>query len=154
MTKSTVASFMASTICGRPSSTLFTCVTLRPFSSNNLQVPEVASILNPSSSSSAARETILFLSSFLTEINAVPSIGRSVPPPIWLLAKAVAKFVSSPITSPVERISGPSIVSTPGKRPNGKTASFTAICSKLGAARLKSESFLPAMIFAAMRAIG
>ena len=30
-----------------------------------------------------------------------------------------------PITSPVERISGPSRVSTPGKRPNGSTASFT-----------------------------
>ncbi len=31
-----------------------------------------------------------------------------------------------PITSPVERISGPSAVSTSGKRLNGSTASFTA----------------------------
>ena len=30
-----------------------------------------------------------------------------------------------PITSPVERISGPSRVSTPGKRPKGSTASLT-----------------------------
>ena len=31
-----------------------------------------------------------------------------------------------PMTSPVERISGPSTVSTSGKRLNGSTASFTA----------------------------
>ena len=31
-----------------------------------------------------------------------------------------------PMTSPVERISGPSTVSTPGNRPNGSTAAFTA----------------------------
>ena len=33
---------------------------------------------------------------------------------------------SIPITSPVERISGPSAGSTSGKRENGSTASFTA----------------------------
>ena len=32
------------------------------------------------------------------------------------------------MTSPVERISGPSRVSTPGKRLKGRTASFTLTC--------------------------
>ena len=36
-----------------------------------------------------------------------------------------AEVRSIPITSPVERISGPSTVSTSGKRLNGSTASFT-----------------------------
>ena len=48
-----------------------------------------------------------------------------------------------PITSPVERISGPSIVSTPGKRANGKTASFTEMCRGRGVAegaRLREAS--------------
>ncbi len=36
-----------------------------------------------------------------------------------------------PITSPVARISGPSTVSTSGKRLNGSTASFTDTCSRL-----------------------
>ena len=35
------------------------------------------------------------------------------------------------MTSPVERISGPSTVSTPWKRANGNTASLTATCSNL-----------------------
>ena len=35
---------------------------------------------------------------------------------------------SMPMTSPVERISGPSSVSTPGNRLKGSTASFTLVC--------------------------
>ena len=34
------------------------------------------------------------------------------------------KLSADPITSPVERISGPSTVSAPGKRRNGSTASL------------------------------
>ena len=45
--------------------------------------------------------------------------------PNWLLAKAAAKSVAIPITSPVDRISGPSTMSTPGNLANGKTLSFT-----------------------------
>jgi hypothetical protein len=41
------------------------------------------------------------------------------------LRKARGKVRSQPMTSPVERISGPSSVSTPGKRAKGSTASFT-----------------------------
>ena len=55
-------------------------------------------------------------------------MGSRVPAPIWLFPKAAAKLVSIPITSPVERISGPSSVSTPANLAKGKTASLTAMC--------------------------
>ena len=66
------------------------------------------------------------LSPSRTETNTVPLRGRREPPPIWLLAKATSNERSIPITSPVDFISGPSTVSTPGKRANGNTASLTA----------------------------
>ncbi len=88
--------------------------------------------------SSRTGSTIQGLSASLTETNTAPAAGSTVPPPSWLLAKARAKAgarpspgrrQSRPMTSPVERISGPSTVSTPGKRANGNTASFTAMWS-------------------------
>ncbi len=48
-----------------------------------------------------------------------------MPAAIWLLAKARPKVEPMPITSPVDRISGPRRVSTPGNRPKGSTASLT-----------------------------
>ena len=48
-----------------------------------------------------------------------------LPAPAWLFANAMPNVRSMPMTSPVERISGPSMVSTSGKRLNGSTASFT-----------------------------
>ena len=59
-----------------------------------------------------------------------------------------------PITSPVERISGPSTVSTPGKRAKGNTASLTATWSSLLRFSSKEASGSPAMMRAAMPAIG
>ena len=103
------------------------------------------------------------LSASFTETNTAPSLGSFVPPASWLLAKARAKAASGgspsrrqsrPITSPVERISGPSTVSTPGKRANGKTASFTATWSPAWSLRPKPASGSPAMTLAAMAAIG
>jgi hypothetical protein len=41
------------------------------------------------------------------------------------LAKASAKLTPMPITSPVDFISGPRMVSTPGNLMKGNTASFT-----------------------------
>ncbi len=85
----------------------------------------------------------------------MPLRGRLVPPPIWLLAKAISNEPSMPITSPVDFISGPSTVSTPGKRAKGNTASFTARC--FGRVRLRleaAESFSPAMTRAAILATG
>ena len=57
------------------------------------------------------------------------------------------------MTSPVDRISGPSTVSTPGKRANGNTASLTPIWSS-AAAPGRSLSVSPAIIRAAILAIG
>ena len=58
------------------------------------------------------------------------------------------------MTSPVERISGPSKASTPGKRLKGKTASFTATWLSFFVFSLKSASFSPAMTRAAILATG
>ena len=55
-----------------------------------------------------------------------------------------------PITSPVERISGPRMVSTPGKRANGNTASFTATWSSFCGLRPKAGERLSAHDTAAM----
>ncbi len=57
----------------------------------------------------------------------VPDDGNGLPALIWLFANARPNERSMPMTSPVERISGPSTVSTPGKRLNGSTASFTLV---------------------------
>ena len=54
-----------------------------------------------------------------------PWSGRRVPAANWALANAMPKLSPTPITSPVERISGPSTMSTPGNRLKGSTASFT-----------------------------
>ena len=59
-------------------------------------------------------------------MKAHPLSGRVSPAAIWLLAKARPKVSSMPMTSPVERISGPSTRSASGKRLNGSTASLTA----------------------------
>ena len=47
------------------------------------------------------------LSASFTETKTAPVRGKREPPPIWLLAKAVWNDRSRPMTSPVERISGP-----------------------------------------------
>ena len=61
----------------------------------------------------------------------MPACGRITPAPSCDLAKARSKLESSPITSPVDFISGPRIVSTSGKRAKGNTASFTATCGAI-----------------------
>ncbi len=58
-------------------------------------------------------------------MNTVPEVGRRTPAPIWLFTKASAKLRPTPMTSPVDFISGPRMVSTPGNFTNGNTASLT-----------------------------
>ena len=59
------------------------------------------------------------------------------------------------MTSPVERISGPSTIAAPGKRAKGNTASFTHQCFGFTSrVRPSSASFLPAITFAASFASG
>ena len=94
------------------------------------------------------------LSSSRTETNTVPLTGTFEPAPSWLLAKAMSKERSRPMTSPVERISGPSSTSTPGKRAKGKTASLTPTWSSAAGLSPKLARLSPAMIRAAILAIG
>ena len=57
------------------------------------------------------------------------------------------------MASPVDFISGPKSVSTPGNLPKGKTASFTEILFVLYQGKiLKEDSFSPAIILAAIPA--
>ncbi len=58
----------------------------------------------------------------------VPDSGSAVLAAIWLLANAIGNVSAMPITSPVERISGPRMMSTPGNLLNGKTLSLTEKC--------------------------
>ena len=92
-------------------------------------------------------------------MNTVPLAGSRVPAASWLLAKARPNVTSTPMTSPVERISGPRTASDSGKREKGSTASFTAMWPlRTGAARRpsarSSARVSPAMIQAASLASG
>src|SRR5690242_2710171 len=58
-------------------------------------------------------------------MSTVPDKGRPFDAAIWDLANALPKDSSMPITSPVERISGPRTGSVPGNLLNGNTASLT-----------------------------
>ena len=64
------------------------------------------------------------LSSSLTEIKTEPDDGNIFPAAICDFRNAMGKFLSIPITSPVDFISGPSIISSPGNRSNGKKGNF------------------------------
>ena len=113
---------------GRPSFTLNTVWQGTPRRRKKSAVPAVATTSNPSFTRRAARSAAPGLSSSRTEMNTRPPIGSALPAAIWALANARGNESSSPITSPVERISGPRIVSALEKRWKGKTASFTLRC--------------------------
>ncbi len=61
-------------------------------------------------------------------MNTCPDRGKRFPAAICALANAAPNDVPMPMTSPVDFISGPSNVSTPGNFENGKTASLTEMC--------------------------
>ncbi len=86
----------------------------------------------------------------------LPSRGSTVPAASWLLANAIENRSLMPITSPVERISGPSTMSTPGNLMNGNTASFTETCVGIGSVEyaLLRQSDTPAITLAAIFATG
>ena len=89
-------------------------------------MPEVASRRNPSLESVSATPTTAALSASHTEMKTVPARGRRSPAANVALWNATGKLGPIPMTSPVDFISGPRVVSTPGKRGKGSTASFTA----------------------------
>ena len=70
----------------------------------------------------------------------VPSVGSAPPAAICDFANANPGVRSIPITSPVERISGPKTGSASGKRLNGNTASLTEIWSPFTGSWIKPSS--------------
>ena len=89
-------------------------------------VPSEQRTVKPMLARLRATSTACCLSASRTLRNTWPSVGRCTPAAICALANATGRLRSAPITSPVERISGPSTTSTPGNLENGKTLSFTA----------------------------
>ena len=88
----------------------------------------------------------------LTLMKTVPLSGSGVPALSCAFANASPKFSPTPITSPVERISGPSAGSTPGNLLNGNTGDFTKnlrhvqnAVVRLADHVAKSASFLPSI---------
>ncbi len=102
-----------------------------PLRRSTLAVPAVASTLKPSSTRRLTGKTTCRLSLSATDTKTVPDVGRPPNAAACDLANACGKSLSKPMTSPVERISGPSTESTtrPSRvrnRLNGSTASLTA----------------------------
>ena len=62
----------------------------------------------------------------------MPSAGSGRPAARSAFANALGKSSAKAITSPVERISGPSTGSLPGKRANGSTAALTETGPRCG----------------------
>src|SRR5439155_11924905 len=87
--------------------------------------PLVATGRKPRPASVLATGTTAALSSSRTDRKAVPSTGSGRPAARSAFANALGKSSANAITSPVERISGPSTGSLPGKRANGSTAALT-----------------------------
>src|SRR5690606_26791436 len=89
-----------------------------------------------------------------TVIATTPSVGSSEHAGICAFANAIPNDSSIPITSPVDRISGPTITSTSNLL-NGNTASFTATPGTAGSSGTESSSSrFPAITRAASRANG
>src|SRR5207342_1235938 len=80
----------------------------------------------------------------LTERNAVPPVGSGLPAARSALASAVGRSEALAITSPVERISGPSTGSAPGNRANGSTAALTLTSVGRDGGSASSASVAPA----------
>ena len=85
----------------------------------------------------------------------LPLFGSTVPAAIWLLANAMGKLSLTPITSPVDFISGPSTMSMPANLTKGKTASLTENCCGTGSWKYPcSASDTPTITLAAALASG
>ena len=118
-------------------------------------MPRVASSENPVSASRSATASVAGLSRSRTLRNAVPASGSVLPAAICALANAIPNARSMPITSPVDFISGPRTVSTPGNLMKGNTASLTLTWGgTISRVKPTSSRVLPAMTRAASLASG
>ena len=134
----------ASTMCGRPSLTLLMISHGIPASRIALRGPRVATNENPSRWRWRTAGITSALSPSLTLTNTVPDCGRWVlaaSRPLW---NAAPKSCATPITSPVLRISGPRIVSTPWNFTNGNTDTLTATWRGMTSRTRSSASEAPA----------
>src|SRR6202167_5982367 len=125
MIRSSDPALSRSTAFGRPSFTLNTVLTGRPAARIIAAVPRVAVTSKPSSLKRRASGTANDLSRSFTLRNTRPFARSGVPALNCALATASPKFSPTPITSPVDRISGPSVGSTPGNLLNGNTGDLT-----------------------------
>mmetsp|Transcript_23416 Transcript_23416/g.41619 ORF Transcript_23416/g.41619 Transcript_23416/m.41619 type:complete len:202 (-) Transcript_23416:2421-3026(-) len=147
--------FIRSMMLGRPSWILRTISQGTPVSRRYLAVPEVATKPKPRLPRSRAIATTSFLCLSATDRKTFPCLGSFWPAAIWALAKAAAKVLSMPMTSPVERISGPRRVSAPGNLLKGRTTSLTATWGGWGSSvKLISWRVLPDMRSEAYLAMG
>mgnify|MGYP000841261547 CR=1 FL=1 len=96
---------------------------------------------------------------FNTFAKSMAGIGAFVSGPRWLInllrynmrSQLYAKSLPMPMTSPVECISGPRMMSTPGKRWKGSTASLTQVKPPRRMLQGSSSSrVLPSMTWVAM----
>ena len=118
-------------------------------------MPRVAASVKPSCDRSLAIGSTVCLSLLLTLMNTQPFSGRLCPALIIALPNAAPKLSDPPMTSPVDFISGPRIVSTPGNRTNGNTGLFTNTpAASRSSTRPSSASVRPAATRAAIFAIG
>ncbi|OPZ77822.1 MAG: hypothetical protein BWY79_01015 [Actinobacteria bacterium ADurb.Bin444] len=97
-----------------------------PFRASASCVQWVASNSHPAIHSMRATSTAESLSASVTDRNTRPPRGSRIPAASCDLSNAKGKLGPTPMTSPVDFISGPNVVSTPGKRGKGSTASLTA----------------------------
>ena len=139
---------------GRPPSWILRiAVVVMPSAASVSWVPRVVTTSKPCSTSPRAISVTWGLSFARTLRNTLPSVGSGALALICDLAKATAKSGSAPMHSPVLRISGPKITSTPGNLPKGKTDSLTEVCLGVTSSVTPSSlSCLPIITLAATRA--
>ena len=129
-----------STTFGDPSVTFCTLSTGIPIRRSARAVPAVATSSKPSDWSSAASIVAAGLSRVANrQEDAARRSGSGRPAARSAFAKAVGKSGPMPITSPVERISGPSVGSAPENRWNGSTAAFTLTWSGVDLVQLDGQ---------------
>ena len=109
----------------RPEAILGRMVQGTPLARRWSPVPCEAKMVKPRDWSWRAGAWTFLRSASRTEMKTLPQVGRDAPEAICDLAKAISKVRSAPMTSPVERISGPRTTSTPGNLEKGKTTSLT-----------------------------
>ena len=139
---------------GVPLLTLFIILHFIPCFRMYSAVPFVALNLKFNLIKSLARPIPSSLWEFFKDINARPFFGSEFAAAIWLFANAMPKFLSNPITSPVDFISGPRSKSLFGNLLKGNTASLTAYIPFDFSFKLNFNNFSPAITLDAIFANG